>query len=96
MWENPLDSLDMFASSPVTKWKEVIFNASRGLAESEIERLLESLAMYEILLEESGGDINLRDFFQKSMIDENLKQKINERKNSLAIESMSKILSENE
>lgn len=96
MWENPLDSLDIFAGSPITKWKEVVFNASRGLAESEIERLLETLAMYEILLEESGGDSNLRDFFQKSMSDDALKSRINERKNSLAIESMSKILSENE
>lgn len=96
MWENPLDSMEMFAGSPVNKWKEIIFNSSRGLAENELERLLESLAMYEILLEEEDSSLNLRDFFQKSLSDETLKSKINERKNSLAIESMSKILSENE
>ncbi|MWV62541.1 DUF2018 family protein [Helicobacter saguini] len=96
MWENPLDSMEIFAGSPVSKWKEIIFNSSRGLSESELERLLETLAMYEILLEEDDIQVNLRDFFQKSLSDDNLKSKINERKNSLAIESMSKILSENE
>ncbi|WP_304150413.1 DUF2018 family protein, partial [Helicobacter bilis] len=44
MWENPLDNMEVFEGSPVDKWKEVIFNASRTLASKEIERLLEELA----------------------------------------------------
>ncbi|RDU67484.1 DUF2018 domain-containing protein [Helicobacter didelphidarum] len=96
MWENPLDSMEIFEGNPINKWKEVVFNASRTLAENEIERLLETLALYELALEEQDSQINLRDFFYKAHHDEHLKQQFHERKNSLAMESMSKILSENE
>ncbi len=96
MWENPVDSMEIFEGSPITKWKEIIFNASRTLASNEIERLLEELALYEMAFEEQDMQINLRDFFYNVHHDGELKKRFNEKKNSLAIESMSKILSENE
>ena len=94
MWENSID--EIFEGNPIDKWKDIIFNASRGLAEAEIERLLETLAIYELLLEEQDLSVNMRDFFYKSTHDSNLKKQIKERKISIAMESMSKILSENE
>ena len=96
MWENANNEDGMFEGTPIGKWKEVVFNASRGLAESELERLLEELALYEMAFEDSDIDINLRELFYKAHHDESFKQRLQERKNSIAIESMSKILSENE
>lgn len=96
MWENPLDNMEIFEGSPIDKWKEIIFNANRSLAENELERLLEELALYEMAFEEQGTQINLRDLFYKAHHDETLKQRFNDIKKNLALESMSKILSENE
>lgn len=96
MWENPLDNMEVFEGSPIHKWKEVIFNASRTLASKEIERLLEELALYEMAFEAEEKPANLREFFYNVHHDNDFKQRFTEKKNSLAIESMSKILSENE
>lgn len=96
MWENASNEDELFEGTPLSKWKEVVFNASRALAEAEIERLLEELALYEIALEDSDININLRELYYKVHHDENFKQKLHDKKNSIAIESMSKILSENE
>lgn len=96
MWENPLDTMEIFEGSPVAKWKEVVFNASRTLADKELERLLEELALYEMAFEADEKPANLREFFYKVHHDAAFKQSFMEKKNSLAIESMAKILSENE
>lgn len=96
MWENPIDNMEVFEGSPIEKWKEVIFNASRVLANKEIERLLEELALYEMAFEAEEKPTNLREFFYNVYHNEDFKQKFLEKKNSLAIESMAKILSENE
>ncbi|MDY5184399.1 DUF2018 family protein [Helicobacter trogontum] len=96
MWENPLDNMEVFEGNPIDKWKEVIFNASRTLAHKEIERLLEELALYEMAFEAEEKPVNLREFFYNIHHDAEFKQQFLEKKNSLAIESMAKILSENE
>lgn len=96
MWENPVDTMEIFEGNPISKWKEVIFNASRTLASNELERLLEELALYELALEEQETQVNLRELYYKVHHDEALKVKFQQTKNSLAMESMSKILSENE
>lgn len=96
MWENPLDNMEVFEGNPIDKWKEVIFNASRTLAHKEIERLLEELALYEMAFEAEEKPVNLREFFYNIYHDAEFKQQFLEKKNSLAIESMAKILSENE
>ncbi|RDU71661.1 DUF2018 domain-containing protein [Helicobacter aurati] len=94
MWEN--SNSEIFEGEPISKWKDIIFHASRTLANNELERLLEELALYELAFDEYDVEINMRDFYHKTHYDERFKQALKERKNSLAIESMSKILSENE
>ena len=94
MWENS-DS-EIFEGEPIGKWKDIIFHASRTLASNELERILEELALYELALQEHGIEINRRDLYYRSHHDADFKQRLQEHKNSLAIESMSKILSENE
>lgn len=97
MWENKSDELDMFSSTPLQKWKDIIFNASRTLASKELERIIEELAIYELALEEcSNGELNLREFYYKAHNDLDLKERLKTKINSLALESMSRILSENE
>lgn len=96
MWENSFDKLDMFAGTPIMKWKEVVLNGSLGPVHNELERLLEELALYELILEEMSCDVNLREFYYKVKNEDELKAKFNEKKNNIAIESTSKILSESE
>ncbi len=96
MWENSTSDMEIFEGTPISKWKDIIFNASKTLASNELERLLEELAMYEMAFEEQEIQMNLRDFFYNVHHDTELKKRFIDKKNSLAIESMSKILSENE
>lgn len=100
MWENPLDELDMFSGSPIDKWREVIFNASKTLAHKELERIIEELALYEIafeMMEDKNMEVlNLKDLYFNVRNDKELKAAFQNKKNSLALESTSKILSDNE
>lgn len=77
-----------FEGTPVEKWKEIIFNASPTLVGLELERLLQRLAVCEILLESHNMDI---DEIIDGFVLENDAQ-VRERKDSIAIESMGKIL----
>lgn len=95
MWEE-FDGLEVLQGSPVEKWKDVIFNASRTLASLELERLLELQAIYEIILEESELEGRLKEIFIGMQENEELYEKIKHQKNNIAIESTAKILSENE
>lgn len=96
MWENPIDDMEIFEGNPIEKWKEVIFNASRTLTNKELERLLDELALYEMVFEAEEKPKNIREFFYNVHHDVEFKQMFLAKKNSLAIESMAKILSENE
>lgn len=95
MWEN-FDDLEVLQGDPIQKWKEIIFNASRGLAEAEIERFLELQALYEIALEEHGLEGKMRELYLRLEDDKDFREKLKHQKNNIAIESMAKILSENE
>ena len=94
MWEN--SDNEIFEGRPLDKWKEIIFNASRTLASGELDRLLEKLALYELAFEEHEINVDMRELHHRASHDEGFKQRLQEYKTSLAIESMSKILSENE
>lgn len=95
MWEE-FDDLEVLQGNPLEKWKDIIFNASRTLSSAELERLLELQAIYEMMIEDHSLDGKLREFYVKLESDEELKEKLKHYKNNIAIESMAKILSENE
>lgn len=88
MWEELNNNLEVLEGDPVKKWCEIMLNASPTLAQKELEKLLEMLAIYELAYEENGGD--LRRFVH------NNKEKIEAKKRDIAIDSSAKILSENE
>lgn len=95
MWEE-FDGLEVLQGSPVEKWKDVIFNASKTLTGLELERLLELQAIHEIILEELELESRVKEIFIGMQENEELYEKIKHQKNNIAIESMAKILSENE
>lgn len=80
----------MFDSTPLEKWQEIIRHASPTLVGLELESLLERLAGYELLLEKQG--VRLDSSFESLRAT----QELQERRDSLAIESMARILSNHE
>ncbi|MGX3045753.1 DUF2018 family protein [Helicobacter sp. T3_23-1056] len=88
MWEELDNGLEVLQGDPIKKWCEIILNASPTLAQKELERMLEMLAVYELAYEENGGD--LRKFLHTH------KEAIEAKKRDIAIDSSAKILSENE
>ena len=87
MWED-FNDLEVLQGDPISKWLDVIQNASPTLVRQELERLLELLATFELAFEQSGQD--LRQFIHTHQ------DSIKSQKQNIAIESMAKILSENE
>ncbi len=80
---------------PQDKWLEIIFNASQGLSERELTRMLERQAAMEILLEKRLGEMweDELDYIVKS---EESSEEIHHRVQDIAIESMGNILTRNE
>ncbi|PAF53339.1 hypothetical protein BKH42_06365 [Helicobacter sp. 13S00482-2] len=95
MWEE-FDNLEVLQGNPLEKWKDIIFNASKTLSSLELDRLLELQAIYEIILEDHSLDGKLREFYVKLDDDLQLQERLKHQKINIAIESMAKILSENE
>ncbi|MCI7485244.1 MAG: DUF2018 family protein [Helicobacter sp.] len=86
-----LEDLELFGKSPIDKWKEVILNASPTLVGLELERLLDEICAVELFLESKSIDSQeLRSFI--CGLSKQDKDKLSHLKQSLAIESMGKIL----
>ncbi|MDD5052627.1 MAG: DUF2018 family protein [Sulfuricurvum sp.] len=50
------DEDDIFQGSPKSKFLDIVFNANRDLVHSELERLMERMAVMELLLQEAHGE----------------------------------------
>ncbi|MCE3039604.1 DUF2018 family protein [Helicobacter anatolicus] len=92
MWED----LEVLQGNPVQKWQDIVFHANRSLVQKQLENLLERLALCETLIHEEGLEDKLLEKARILHFDEDLQQDIGNKKADLAIESMAKILSENE
>ena len=86
------DEDDIFMGSPRSKFLDIVFNANRGLVESELERLIERLAILELMQQEDPEliDKKLLEYRFKNQDDVDTKMK------SLFIESMGNVLTQNE
>lgn len=87
--------LEIFGSEPRKKWLDVIFNASQGLARDELLALLNRLAACELLCERNLGEFWERDL-EMLLSSEESGEELEKAAQNLAIESMGKILSQNE
>lgn len=92
MWED----LEVLQGSPVKKWQDIIFNANQNLAQKELERLLELLAVCEYVIQKEDLEEQVEKVLKTLKFDCAIQEDIKKQKNNLAIESMAKILSENE
>ncbi len=85
------DEDDIFMGSPKSKFLDVVFNANRGVAEFELERIMERMAILEMML-------NIEDVeaFEKNISQyawEN-KDAVETKVKSLYIESMGNVLTQ--
>ena len=87
------DEDDIFMGSPKSKFHDIVFNANRNLVELELERLIERQAALELMLGELHGDELDRKI--DAFMFENRDEVLDVAK-SLYIESMGKVLSQNE
>lgn len=85
----------IFEGLPQEKWLDIIFNASRTLANKELLRILEKQAAMEVLLEKRLGEMweEELNYLQKS---EESGDEIEHITRNIALESMGNILSQNE
>ncbi|AFI06248.1 DUF2018 family protein [Helicobacter cetorum] len=88
--------LEIFEGSPLDKWNDILFHASRKLSKKELERLLELLALLETFIEEEDLEEKFRFFANALTCNEELQQRIESRKTDIVIQSMANILSGNE
>ena len=85
----------IFEGLPKDKWLEIIFNASRTLSSKELHRILERLATLEILLEKRLGE-SWEEELNYIANSEESSEEIHKHTQNIAVDSMSKILSQNE
>lgn len=85
------DEDDIFMGSPKSKFLDVIFNANRGVAEFELERLMERMAVLELMLNHEDAELLEKEIAQYSW---EKKKEVENKAKSLYIESMGNILTQ--
>jgi hypothetical protein len=87
------DEDDIFMGSPKSKFLDIIFNAHRGLADAELERIMERMAVLELMMEMEDADALEKKIAQYAF--ENLDE-VQTKVKSLYIESMGNIVTQSE
>lgn len=89
---------DLLGGDPVEKWTEIILHANEGSSKKELRRLLRLLAAYELVLQENEVNFNVDAKLKEytKTWDEAVLKKVKDHKCNIAIESMAKILREND
>ena len=87
---------DFMMGTPSSKFLDIVFNANRNVVEGELGRLMEWMAALELIIEK---ECNIEDVEKKVkyfLADESNKKELENKLNSLYIESMGNILSQSE
>ncbi|WP_281950955.1 DUF2018 family protein [Nitrosophilus kaiyonis] len=87
---------DFMMGTPSSKFKDIVFNANRNVVENELDRLIEWMAALELILEKECGVDDVEKKVKYFIANEENKDELENKKNSLYIESMGNILSESE
>ncbi len=85
------DEDDIFMGSPKSKFLDVVFNANRGVAEYELERLIERMAILELMLNHEDVEMLEKEIAQFAW---DKKDEVEVKAKSLYIESMGNILTQ--
>ena len=88
------DEGDIFGGSPRSKFMDVVFNANRSVAENELQKLVERLAIMEMLLNETTDDETLERRIKQTLFEK--ADEVNALSKELYIEFMGSILSQSE
>ncbi len=86
------DEDDIFMGSPKSKFLDIVFNANRGLVEFELEKLVERLAIFELMIKED------EDLLEKKILEYKFSNEVDveSKQKSLFIEFMGNVLTQNE
>ncbi|MBU0632245.1 DUF2018 family protein [bacterium] len=87
------DEDDIFMGSPKSKFLDIIFNAHRGLVDAELERIIERMAVLELMLNVEDSEALEKKIAQYAF--ENLDE-VQTKVKSLYIESMGNVLTQSE
>jgi len=85
------DEDDIFMGSPKSKFFDVTRQASKGVVEDEIDKIMEKLAVLELMaLDEKGEEFNINESIKKYILEN--KEKVNAMKKGLYIEFTGEII----
>jgi len=85
------DEDDIFMGSPKSKFFDVTREASKDVVEDEIDKIIEKLAILELMaLDEKGEDFNINESIKKYILEN--KEKVNAMKKGLYIEFTGEII----
>lgn len=88
------DEDDIFQGSPKSKFMDIVFNANRDLVEGELERLMERLAVMELLLQEQYGEEGVDTAIKSARFER--ADEVDFMTKNLFIESVGNVLTQNE
>ena len=87
---------DFLMGTPSSKFLDIVFNANRNIVHKELERLMEWMAALELILEKECAIEDVEKKVKYFIANEENKKELENKLNSLYIESMGNILSESE
>ncbi|BCD68228.1 DUF2018 family protein [Nitratiruptor sp. YY09-18] len=86
---------DVLGGTPKSRFIDIVFHANRNVVEGELENIIEWMAAMELIIEEKCG-LDVEREVKQIIYDESKKAALEQKKNSLYIEYMGKILSQSE
>ena len=85
------DEDDIFFGSPRSKFFDIVQEASRDIVEDEIDKIIEKLAIFELmLLEEKGEDFDINSYLKEYAL--NNQDELNSMKKGLYMEFSGEII----
>ncbi|WP_187646784.1 DUF2018 family protein [Nitrosophilus labii] len=87
---------DFMMGTPKSKFIDIVFHANKNIVENELERLMEWMAALELILEKECNIDDVEKKVKYFIANEENKKELENKTNSLYIESMGNILTQSE
>lgn len=88
------DEDDIFQGSPKSKFLDIVFNANRDLVHTELERLINRMAVLELLIQDHYGEEGIDRAVKNALFER--ADEVDFMAKNLYIESVGNVLSQNE
>ena len=86
---------DILGGTPKSRFLDIVFHANRNVVEGELEKIIEWMAALELIIEEKCG-LDVEKEVRNILYDEEKKNELERKMDSLYIEYMGQILSQSE